>query len=770
MQSCGRSSRVWLLCIMGMTALFLMYRSNLFRVDPAFEVFERSEYDDVSYDFPMQKVFNERLHKGELPLWNPDQSAGNPTIGTLEARLLYPPRLIFTLIFGVERGQFLEIIFHVLLGVLGTFGMLRAFRIKPGPAVIGATCVLMSAEFLGSSYSHNVLATHAWIPVCILVVKQITIRVTYWRALRLAIAFSMLLYAGYPQFGYYALHACLIIFAAALIARGGVARIRSLAMPLALAVILFAMIVAPQISSSGEFFSQGIRGEIGVTREQFQNLGSRPIWSLVPLMFTGEKGIMGSWQALAFHQSTYVMALLIICGFAWGVSQKRYRVAAITMLLVAIPFALLAMGTGSPFADWVFDYYPLGSRFRVPFRARSVLLFPAVFGVALSVTALTHLMRKTPLNSQSRSIAAFVIILSAVLASILPGKYFRPQVFEHIGPYATEAAHDIANAIPSREAAYVNITGFATEPYKKSAMLAKRRSLSDYEPSNTYRSFLLANLLSAELRNQNAGWVWLGNSEVSYDGLADPNVTRLLRTANVGWVLGDSVAWKAAPAITKAKIRQNADVKQAGSIPDSRLIKFFQGQINPALHSFLKPAEPPALYQIFKIENPLSRAYISNRIAISSNAKESAAKMGPPFNPLSPTVVEIPASKIQSGTDPRDHLQPVRLRADSPERIVIETETYGNAFLILNDKFFPGWICLVNGKPVPIFAANVLFRAVQLPPGKHTVEFVYKPDSLYVTLILSGVAYLFLLVSLASFVFMLARRHSKKIATGTIKP
>ena len=46
---------------------------------------------------------------------------------------------------------------------------------------------------------------------------------------------------------------------------------------------------------------------------------------------------------------------------------------------------------------------------------------------------------------------------------------------------------------------------------------------------------------------------------------------------------------------------------------------------------------------------------------------------------------------------------------------------------MLNDVWHPWWTATLNGRDVPILRANVLFRAVQVPPGRHVVRFTFRP-------------------------------------------
>ena len=63
------------------------------------------------------------------------------------------------------------------------------------------------------------------------------------------------------------------------------------------------------------------------------------------------------------------------------------------------------------------------------------------------------------------------------------------------------------------------------------------------------------------------------------------------------------------------------------------------------------------------------------------------------------------------------------------DEVVIEVDTPANAILVLNDIWHPWWSATLDRRPVDILKANVLFRAVAVPPGKHTVRFTFHPLS-----------------------------------------
>lgn len=68
-----------------------------------------------------------------------------------------------------------------------------------------------------------------------------------------------------------------------------------------------------------------------------------------------------------------------------------------------------------------------------------------------------------------------------------------------------------------------------------------------------------------------------------------------------------------------------------------------------------------------------------------------------------------------------------RIRSYRNDEIVIETTSSDGGWLVLNDVWHPWWFADVDGEAAPTLRANVLFRAVALPRGRHTVRFRFQP-------------------------------------------
>jgi uncharacterized membrane protein YfhO len=100
---------------------------------------------------------------------------------------------------------------------------------------------------------------------------------------------------------------------------------------------------------------------------------------------------------------------------------------------------------------------------------------------------------------------------------------------------------------------------------------------------------------------------------------------------------------------------------------------------------------------------------------------------------------------VYENKDLRGHVKLVSYKAN---RFSLEYETSNDAFLYVSDTYYPGWRAYVDGKETNIYRANLAFRAIEVPKGKHTVVFKYVPMSFYIGLFLTliGIALCMILI------------------------
>jgi hypothetical protein len=92
-----------------------------------------------------------------------------------------------------------------------------------------------------------------------------------------------------------------------------------------------------------------------------------------------------------------------------------------------------------------------------------------------------------------------------------------------------------------------------------------------------------------------------------------------------------------------------------------------------------------------------------------------------------------------------------------PDRVVIATPPGPAGRLVLADPPYPGWSVTVDGHAAPVRDQDGLFRAVDLPAGRHTVEWRFAPHSVKVGFLVT----LATLLGVAGYA-LLARRRLRR--------
>ncbi len=89
---------------------------------------------------------------------------------------------------------------------------------------------------------------------------------------------------------------------------------------------------------------------------------------------------------------------------------------------------------------------------------------------------------------------------------------------------------------------------------------------------------------------------------------------------------------------------------------------------------------------------------------------------------------------LQSPQMSTPQLRPVSLRETTPSlqiysntEVQIAVDAPHSGFIVLNDVWHPWWFGTVDGMPADVLRANVLFRAIEVPAGKHIVRFEFRP-------------------------------------------
>ena len=161
----------------------------------------------------------------------------------------------------------------------------------------------------------------------------------------------------------------------------------------------------------------------------------------------------------------------------------------------------------------------------------------------------------------------------------------------------------------------------------------------------------------------------------------------------------------------------------------------------------LNPAEFPVLnmlntrYFIFPLQggqtvpldNPfaLGNAWFVDEVQYVDDANEEIEAIHG-FNPLQTAVVDKKFETLVKAV-PSDSTATIELVSYEPNYLKYEVNSDKGGTVVFSEIYYPGWQSSIDGEEAPHGRANYILRAMNVPAGKHVVEFKFDPDSLHVT-------------------------------------
>ena len=137
--------------------------------------------------------------------------------------------------------------------------------------------------------------------------------------------------------------------------------------------------------------------------------------------------------------------------------------------------------------------------------------------------------------------------------------------------------------------------------------------------------------------------------------------------------------------------------------------------------------------QTVPLPNPyaLGNAWFVDEVQYVSNANEEIEAI----HGLEPSQVAIVDKKFESVVKslPSDSTASIELAAYEPNYLKYEVNSEKGGTVVFSEIYYPGWQSTVDGQEVPHGRADYILRAMNVPAGKHVVEFKFDPKSLHIT-------------------------------------
>jgi hypothetical protein len=126
----------------------------------------------------------------------------------------------------------------------------------------------------------------------------------------------------------------------------------------------------------------------------------------------------------------------------------------------------------------------------------------------------------------------------------------------------------------------------------------------------------------------------------------------------------------------------------------------------------------------------LGNAWIVSEVRLVNNANEEMAALDS-LPPGTIAVVDARFSEYLENVKPSgDSAAKVRLTEYKPDKLTYEFNSPNQEVVVFSENYYKGnedWVSSIDGKETPHFRADYVLRAMVVPAGKHTIEFVFNP-------------------------------------------
>jgi hypothetical protein len=737
-------------------------------------------WDSKNHFYPMLRYLGAALEHGELPLWNPYHFSGHPSVADPQSLLFTPTMLLFAWVVPSPSMKLFDaVVFaHFLPGAIGILLLFRKRGWRPAGAILAAMMFMLGGSASARLQHTGIIFSYGFFPLALWLLEEALDRRSYLFAMLFA-AVAAMMTVGRDQVAF--LCALTLIGAVAWQcweAENRLGFLKSRAGVLLTAGAGGAALLAVPVILTMQFLMTSTRPSFGFG---VAAMGSLPPASLATIFFSDVFGSLRTtydywgpdWQSMAAgtwtdRATNYLFAgtvpalLLLWHGVAGGrLFAREFRL----FLIVGLTAIVYALGRYTPLFEIIFDGLPGVALYRRPADAT----FLVNFALAFAAGYLLHrwLQEGSPKLAGLRrwaNVGLAGLILSAALAGAL--------AFAWRGNHLHDALRDVALAVAIAGAVATFLVRSGNTQSRRAAVAAilvaftagellwrNAASPLNAEPAERYAVFRELppeqlqglQILKKELAERNAkgerprveilglGGAWQNASMVL--GLEDTIGYNPLRLADYEKAVGPG------ENAVDPNLRHFPGTFRGYKCRLASLLGLEYLVLDRPLERlprhFPRLAGTKLLYGsgtmwVYRLETGAPRAYLATHLVpVDSETVLQQAEL-PDFDRLNEALVdEASIDALKGDYGQRDGATAAGPAIGSAEitgygrnEVLLAVETDRNSIVVLHDIYYPGWEAYVDGKRQPILRTNLLFRGVEVGPGRHIIEFRFRPLSM----------------------------------------
>ena len=691
-------------------------------------VFVTDDYfasDIFNGELPGRILAGAAVRAGHWPGWTGQICSGYPLVGAPAD----PVGLaLFTLLPPAAALDALVIVL-LLVAAHGAYSLARRFDAGIPGALLAGLAFAGCGYFAAQLKHLSIVSTVAWLPLGLLLVDRAVSRTGRWAAPVFGLVFATQVLSGFPQSAYI----CALVYGAFALSRAWMVRAETSVtaagrrlVPLGVAaalggaagaVVLLPLSALGAISDRAETLSYDWATRLAYWVPNVQTF-------LVPYAHGDISDNSYAGPPFFWEDYGYLGALTVLLA-AYGAYRERRRPIVLFTLAMTLVAYLFVLGRATPAYHLAYVLIPGLKMFRFPTRFLIVVELGLALLAAFGLTRLRDdLARRWPAPSRIPVLTAGAICAITALDLFIQQPRQNPMVPAGTWLAPPSSVALVRGATPQPR----TFTPRHRDVHRQTFQVA--RGWADVEPYFQLRDVLAPNL-GGGLWNVPSGDCYVGVSPRWYvDVWGDHNrELSLMAMLAANDINGGMLRVRPnLPAVLAAY----GVTHMLSSYPVEGARLPFEGRSGSAY--------------VYRVEGA-ARVRVVPEARHVTDAEAASLLLAPVFDATRtvllhdapPDVGPLTAGAVADGAR-------AAIVGETHDTVTIEAAAPADAFLLLADTFYPGWSADVDGRPVPLFRANLSVRAIQLPRGTHTVRFRYEMPGLTRGLAISAAAIVLLLL------------------------